>query len=89
MGIVQKLSVALPAESVAMLKSAVESGEYTSTSEVVRDALRLWKARRSALALDTEELRGLWNEGLASGASMDAEIVFERLRGRFTTPDTQ
>ena len=89
MGVVEKLSVALPAESVAMLKSAVESGEYTSTSEVVRDALRLWKARRAALALDTEELRGLWSEGLASGPSIDAEIVFERLRGRNAAPDAQ
>jgi antitoxin ParD1/3/4 len=39
---VQKVSVALTPEIIAMLKDAVDTGEYTSTSEVVRDALRTW-----------------------------------------------
>jgi antitoxin ParD1/3/4 len=64
---VQKVSVELTRELVELLKEAVESGEYTSTSEVVRDALRDWKLRRTALASDTEELRALWREGIASG----------------------
>jgi hypothetical protein len=32
-----------------------------------RDALRDWKLRRSGRDFDTEELRRLWNEGIASG----------------------
>lgn len=64
---VQKVSVALTPEMLVMLKEAVESGEYTSTSEVIRDALRGWKARRALHEMDIEELRGLWSEGLASG----------------------
>lgn len=64
---VQKVSVALTPELLELLKDAVESGEYTSTSEVIRDALRDWKLRRTAFAADTEELRALWQEGLASG----------------------
>jgi antitoxin ParD1/3/4 len=64
---VQKISVALTSEFVALLKEAVASGEYTSTSEVVRDALRDWKVRRTTPMLDAAELRRLWNEGVASG----------------------
>lgn len=64
---VQKVSVALTPEMLAMLKEAVDSGEYTSTSEVIRDALRGWKARRTVHELEIEELRRLWNEGIASG----------------------
>jgi antitoxin ParD1/3/4 len=64
---VQKVSVALTPEMLAMLKEAVDSGEYTSTSEVIRDALRAWKARRAVHEMEVEELRKLWNEGLASG----------------------
>ena len=64
---VQKISVALTSEFVALLKEAVATGEYTSTSEVVRDALRDWKVRRTAPMLDATELRRLWNEGIASG----------------------
>lgn len=65
---VQKVSVALTPEMLAMLKEAVDSGEYTSTSEVIRDALRGWKARRAVHEMEVEELRKLWNEGIASGA---------------------
>ena len=64
---VQKISIALTPEFIDLLKEAVDSGEYTSTSEVVRDALRDWKLRRTAWAGDTEELRTLWLEGIASG----------------------
>jgi antitoxin ParD1/3/4 len=64
---VQKVSVALTPEFIALLKEAVETGEYTSASEVIRDALRHWKHHRAALEAGTEELRRLWEEGIASG----------------------
>ena len=64
---VQKVSVALTAEFVTLLKEAVETGEYTSTSEVIRDALRDWNVRRAIAMIDAAELRHLWEEGIASG----------------------
>jgi antitoxin ParD1/3/4 len=80
---VQKVSVALTPEIVAMLKDAVDRGEYTSTSEVVREALRAWKVRRTVLEMETAELRRLWSEGIDSGPSIEAEPVFRRLRGKY------
>jgi antitoxin ParD1/3/4 len=80
---VQKVSVALTPEIIAMLKAGVETGEYTSTSEVVRDALRIWKSRRMAHEMDVEELRRLWKEGVASGDSAEGELVFSRLRKKY------
>ncbi|ARN83434.1 ribbon-helix-helix domain-containing protein [Methylocystis bryophila] len=82
---VQKLSVALTPEIIAMLKEAVASGEYTSTSEVVRDALRCWKAQRTAHEVDAEELRRLWREGVASETSIEGEAVFHRLREKYAS----
>jgi antitoxin ParD1/3/4 len=64
---VLKVSVALTSEFVTLLKKAVETGEYTSTSEVIRDALRDWKVRRTTPMLEAAELRRLWDEGIASG----------------------
>lgn len=64
---VQKVSVALTAEFVTLLKEAVETGEYTSTSEVIRDALRDWRVRRTTPMIGVDELRRLWDEGTASG----------------------
>lgn len=64
---VQKVSVALTPEFMALLKEAVDTGEYTSASEVIRDALRHWKQRHPIAELSTDELRQLWQEGIASG----------------------
>ncbi len=64
---VQKVSVALTPEFMALLEEAVESGEYTSASEVIRDALRHWKERRAHQDISAEELRLLWERGLESG----------------------
>ncbi len=37
---IERLTITLPAEMAAVVKSAVETGDYASTSEVVRAALR-------------------------------------------------
>lgn len=57
-----KISVALPPEMVAVVKGAVETGEYSSNSEVVRDALRDWTLKRSLQRHALEELRRVWQE---------------------------
>jgi antitoxin ParD1/3/4 len=64
---VEKLSIALTPEMAGLVRRAVESGEYATTNEVVREALREWKQRRALQPRDIEELRLLWEEGLASG----------------------
>ena len=43
MAAVEKLSIALTSELTADIRQAVSTGEYASTSEVIRDALRAWK----------------------------------------------
>jgi antitoxin ParD1/3/4 len=63
----QKVSVALTPEFIALLKEAVDTGEYTSASEVIRDALRSWKLRRTHQDLAVDDLRRLWQEGIVSG----------------------
>ena len=64
---VQKVSVALTPEFMTLLKEAVKTGEYTSASEVIRDALRHWKEHRADFEHSVDELRQLWEEGIASG----------------------
>jgi antitoxin ParD1/3/4 len=64
---VEKLSIALTPELAGLVRGAVESGEYATSSDVVREAMREWKQRRTLLQGDIEELRRLWAEGLAGG----------------------
>ena len=84
---VEKISIALPSETVSLLKAAVASGEYASASEVVRDALRDWKLKRRLAAVETEELRALVREGMESGPSLEADDVFERLKRKYVAMD--
>ncbi len=75
----EKLSIALTPELAKMVREAVGSGDYASSSEVIREALRDWKTKR---------LMGvLWDQGLASGRSTEADTIDDikaearRLRG--------
>lgn len=64
---VEKLSIALTPEMAAVVRQCVESGEYASSSEVIREALRDWKMKRSLQQNELAELRSLWQAGLDSG----------------------
>ena len=83
MGKVEKISIALPHDMVADLKAAVDRGEYATTSEAIREALRDWRLKRKVEELDVEDLRRLVQEGIESGPSVDAETVFARLRAKY------
>lgn len=84
MGHVDKRSISLSPELAAEIDGAVAAGEYASASEVVRDALRLWKERRDLMGYTVEELRALIQEGIDSGPSeTDGEVFMERLRQRY------
>ena len=72
---VEKVSIALTPEMLAEVREVVKSGEYASSSEVVREALRDWKLRRSLQQKEIEELRRLWNQGLDSGPGRFADMA--------------
>lgn len=56
MATAEKVSVTLTPEMVRAVRASVDSGEYASASEVVRDALRGWQRQR---AEDAERLAGV------------------------------
>ena len=68
MASVEKISVGLTKDMASVVRQAVDSGEYASNSEVIRDALRDWKFKRTIREQRIDELRYLWNEGIKSGA---------------------
>jgi len=71
---VSKVSVALTHEMTELVNRAVDSGDYATTSEVIREALREWKLRRTLKLSEQDELRQLWIDGLASGPGRFSDI---------------
>ena len=77
---IEKLSIALPAEMASQVRGAVEAGEYSSNSEVVRDALRDWTHKRNLRQQGVQNLRKAWSQAVADESKgPEADEVFDRL----------
>lgn len=82
--IIEKISIALPRQMVAEVKGAVETGEYASSSEVIRDALRDWTLKRSLQKQGVEYLRQLWQDALQDPRPGEpADAVLDRLERKY------
>ena len=79
---VAKISVALTPELREIVQDAVAGGDYASTSEVIREALRDWKEHRERKRSAITELRRLWDEGIASGPARPLDIEAIKKEGR-------
>ena len=63
------MNVSLTPELARQVEERVAAGLYTSASEVVREALRLFLQYESARTKGMEEIGGLIAEGLAQAAA--------------------
>jgi len=82
---IARLTITLPSEMAAAVKGAVAGGDYTSTSEVVREALRDWKTKRALQLGELAALKAEIDKGLADVAAgrvkqFDADRIIERGR---------
>lgn len=80
----EKISIALPPEMAHIIRSAVATGEYASSSEVIRDALRDWTYKRSLRQQSVSELRRVWQEALNDKTSgISPNDVLDRLERKY------
>ncbi len=82
---VEKMSIALTPDLAFLVQQAVEHDGYASASEVIREALRDWRAKRSLREQQIEEIRNLWREGITSGAGRfgDMSEIIREAERRF------
>lgn len=81
---IEKLSIALPSEMAALVRRAVDGGEYSSNSEVIRDALRDWTYKRNLREHGLANLRKQWLEAVADDSEgLDPDPVFDRLESKY------
>jgi antitoxin ParD1/3/4 len=82
---IERLTITLPSEMAAVVKGAVAGGDYASSSEVVREALRDWKVKRALqlqelVALKADIDKGLSDEAAGRVKDFDAGRIIERGR---------
>lgn len=63
------MTVTLPPETAAAIQQALDGGEYTSSSEVIQEAVREWSLRRQAPLADRIALQADIDQGLADVAA--------------------
>ena len=82
---IERLTITLPSDMAAAIKGAVNGGDYASTSEVVREAVRDWKMKRALRLQELAALKAEIDKGLADVAEgrvqdFDADRIIERGR---------
>lgn len=82
---IERLTITLPSDMAAVVKGAVEDGDYASSSEVVREALRDWKMKRALQLQEIASLKADIDRGLTDLAEgrvqdFDAARIIERGR---------
>lgn len=91
MGAIERLTITLTAEMAQAVKGAVTAGEYASSSEIVREALRDWRHKRALQQRDRNALRADIQAGLDDAEAgrvrdFDAERIVQKGRSRLATP---
>jgi antitoxin ParD1/3/4 len=74
MGTIERITITLTAEMAQTLRAAVKGGDYATSSEIVREALRDWSHKRTLQQHELEQLRAEINKGIAdieAGRSSD------------------
>jgi antitoxin ParD1/3/4 len=82
---IERLTVTLPTDMAALVRGAVDEGDYASSSEVIREALREWKMKRELQSRRVAALKSDIDRGLADVAAgriveFNAERIIERGR---------
>ena len=71
----ERITVTMPAEMAAKLRAAVDKGEYATTSEVVREALRDWSEGVDQREAENARVRTILDRA-RSGPRFSSDQVF-------------
>ena len=87
---IERLTITLPTDMASIVRGAVDDGDYVSTSEVVRAALRDWKMKRALQLQELTALKADIDKGLADVAAgrvkaFDGAAIIERGRKLLAT----
>jgi antitoxin ParD1/3/4 len=82
----EKISITMTSDMLRVVRESVESGEYASTSEAMRDAVRVWQRQRIEDAERLEAIRACIRRSIddprPSLTEEEADAHFEALFAR-------
>lgn len=76
----EKISITMTGDMLRAIRDSVEAGEFASTSEALRDAVRVWQRQRLEDAERLAAIRARVNRSLDDPRpDLDADDVDERI----------
>ena len=75
----EKISITLPPDMLNDIKEKVQSGAYGSTSEVIREAMRLWQRQEQEHEARLTLIRQRVEQSAKSGKPLPIEDAFDEL----------
>ena len=80
----EKISITMTPEMLSDIRASVESGEFASTSEAMRDAVRIWQRERLERAERLESIRARIRQSINDPRpSLTTEEVDARIKALF------
>lgn len=73
----ERITITLPPDMLASIKNEVSSGSYGSTSEVIREAIRLWQKREEEHHARISLIRERLAQSAQSGEPAPLDTAFK------------
>lgn len=84
----EKISITITPEMMQHIRASVEAGEYASTSEAMRDAVRVWQRERELHRESLAKMRSRVRRSIADPRSdLSGRDVGERLEALASRAD--
>ena len=75
----EKISITLPPDMLSSIKERVEAGHYASTSEVIREAMRLWQKQEEEHRERITSIRKRLKHSAKSGKPVPIDKAFGQI----------
>ena len=75
----EKISITLPPDMLNIIREKVKDGAYASTSEVIREAMRLWQRQEEEHHARIASIRARLEQSAHSGEPVLLDAAFEKL----------
>ncbi len=92
MSSIERMTITLTAEMAQAVRLALQAGEYASSSEIIREALRDWRHKRVVQEQELKELRAKVQEGLSDieegrGHDFEPERIIRKGEQQLQNPE--
>ena len=75
----ERITITLPPDMLSTIKTKVSSGAYASTSEVIREAMRVWEKHEEEREMRISLIRKRLADSIQSGPPVPIDEAFKTI----------